>query len=45
MNLNEELINSPCMVFVKKWADELDKWELGPIEEVSCNMEESANIT
>jgi hypothetical protein len=34
-----------CLEFVRKWADEINKWELGTIEEVSGNMEESAEVT
>jgi hypothetical protein len=32
-------------MFIQKWANEVEKWELGPIEEVSGNMEESADVT
>ena len=32
-------------MFIQKWANELEKWELGPIEEVSGYMEESADVT
>jgi hypothetical protein len=33
------------MEFVKKWAEEINKWELGTIEEVPGNMEESVEAT
>jgi hypothetical protein len=37
--------DNKCTEFVRKWADEINKWELGTIEEVSGNMEESAEVT
>lgn len=42
-NINQE--DNVYIMFIQKWANEVEKWELGPIEEVSGNMEESADVT